>query len=217
MIMADVEKQMDKFNRAFNVVANLTGTERRRLISARVKNYGFIEKSLDIALANTEFNPPNFNPQVMAANYRQFEDARQFSVVLDQFQRAVSDLSLITSDTIFREALRIYGSLREQARNRVPGAAPLFEALQIYFQRRSRRQGSEPTIKELEHDFHALIRGKADGELIIENETPKVTGGKRTVVDKVRRGRAAAKLTESENSEQGTDNRGRDTGLPPKR
>ena len=104
---------------------------------------------------------------------------------------------LLSSDSLYRDALRIYGALQEQSRNRVPGARPLFEALRRFFRPRSRHpKGGEPTMHELEMDFKRLIHGKADGEIIIENERPIITAGKRNIVDNVRKGKAVIKETE---------------------
>ena len=45
------------------------------------------------------------------------------------------------------------------------------------------RKENEPTEKQLKRDFDALLKGRKDGKLLIENEKPKTTGGKRTVID----------------------------------
>ena len=94
---------------------------------------------------------------------------------------------ILESDLHYHNALRIYGSLREQARNRVHGAEPLFEALRTFFHRR-KRQTDAPTEKQLEKDVKKLLHGKADGEIVIKNVSPHVSGGKHTVVDNVRKG-----------------------------
>jgi hypothetical protein len=91
--------------------------------------------------------------------------------------------------------LRIYGSLQEQTKSKVPGAEPLYNALRTFFNRR-RREGDEPTEMELERDIKRLVHGKEDGEIIIKNETPHITGGFHQVIDSVHTGRSAFKETE---------------------
>jgi hypothetical protein len=180
---------------------SLTGRERQRLFGAGIRNYGFIEKAMDIARENPQFNPPNFNVKEMYDDYRLFEEIRQTSLVLQQFQQMMNDYMIITSDKLYRDALRIYGSLREQSRNRVPGSQPLFDALLRFFRHR-RRPGAEPSQKQLEHDFHSLLHGTADGEIIIQNERPHAIEGVRKILDNVHRGRLAikesAEITEKE-------------------
>jgi hypothetical protein len=115
---------------------------------------------------------------------------------LQQFINAVNEFLLKRSDTCFREALRIYGSLREHNRSKTPGADVLYRALLTYFHRRRPRPGeTEPTQKELECDFMRLIHGKADGDIEIINEQPHFVEGVREVVDNVQTGHTAVKET----------------------
>jgi hypothetical protein len=41
----------------------------------------------------------------------------------------------------------------------------------------------EPTKKKLKRDMNALLSGRRDGKLVIENIKPKVTGGTHKVLD----------------------------------
>jgi hypothetical protein len=98
------------------------------------------------------------------------------------------------ADASFRDALRVYGNLRELNRAKVPGADVLFRTLLTYFRRRRPRPGeAEPTDKELERDFMKLIHGSADGEIHIINDQPHFTEGVRKVVDNVHTGHEAVK------------------------
>ncbi|MCL1812316.1 MAG: hypothetical protein FWG29_02200 [Treponema sp.] len=195
-LVDDIMEMTDHFKVAENIDSSMNGTERLRLFGPGVRNYGFMDKAWDIAHDNPMFTPPNMNVQLMGKTMRDIEDLRQLAFVLEQFLQVVNDLMLLKSDETYRMALRIYGSLREQTRNRVPGAAPLFEALLMFFRRRRRMEEGEPTVKELEHDFKRLVHGTADGEIIIKNEQPHVSGGIREVIDNVHTGRVAAKATE---------------------
>jgi hypothetical protein len=197
IILNDVEKLMNDFIRVENVDSNMTGAQRRRLIGAGVRNWGFIDKAHDIARDNPQFLPANFSAANFSVAVRDFEEVRQLAFTLDQFLQMVNECLLIRGDALYRMALRIYGGLREQARNRVPGAETLFQALLNFFRRRRRpgETGEEPTEKELERDFHRLLHGTADGEIVIKNETPRASGGVHEVVDNVHTGHAAVKET----------------------
>jgi hypothetical protein len=196
IIVDEVMETMDKFLAVEHVNAALSGTERRRLVSAGTRNYGFMDKAWDIVHDNPNFAPTNFNTALMGKTMRDIEDLRQLVLVLEQFLQAVNDLLLIKSDECYRMALRVYAVLQEQARNKVPGAAPLFDALLSYFRKRKRAEEGEPTIKELEHDFHRILHGKADGEIKIVNERPHISAGVHEVVDDVHKGRTSIKATE---------------------
>jgi hypothetical protein len=129
-------------------------------------------------------------------------------LLLQQFLNIVTSSFMQQADLCYRDALRIYASLQEQSRARVPGATQLFEALQDFFHRR-RRASDEPTEKELERDIKRLLHGTADGEIIIENESPKVTGGVHKVIDNVHTGRTAFKETEEAVIDEGVSTRKR--------
>jgi hypothetical protein len=205
-LISQLEDTMHYFVDAEQVQNNLTGRDRQRLFSAGVRNYGFIDKAFDIARDNPSFMPPNFNINDLNTNLRQLEDLRQLMLVLQQFLQLVQNAFMQKADFCYRDALRIYASLQEQTRNRVPGAEPLFEALRTFFRRR-RRESDEPTEMELERDIKKLIHGKADGEIIIENETPHITGGFHKVVDSVHTGHSAFKESAEAAVDEGTSER----------
>jgi len=176
----------------------LTGTERMRLIGAGVRNYGFIEKAWDIVRENPQFVPSNFSPAEFQQNIQRLDDYRQLSWVLEKFLQAVNEAMLLRADASFRDALRVYNSLKEQARGRVHGAEPLFRALLRFFRRRrpaEELEETEPTMKQLERDFNKMVHGKEDGEIIIKNEKPRMVGGVHEVIDNVHTGRASIKET----------------------
>jgi len=188
-LIAQLEERAQFFIGAEGIGFNLTGRDRQRLFGAGVKGNGFIDKTFDIARDNPEFMPPNFDMPAFTADIGKFEGLRQLTLVLRQFQKAADDAFIQQSDRCYREALRVYGSLREQARARVPGAEPLFEALMTFFRRR-RKQNAAPTGHELENDFKKLLHGKAGGKIEIVNEAPKLSAGVHKVVDAVNKGRA---------------------------
>jgi hypothetical protein len=191
-LIALLEERMQHFIDVEGVDNNLTGRDRQRLISAGVRNNGFIDKTFDIAHDNPEFLPPHFSMEQFTENIRRFEELRQLMLVLQQFQQLAASAFMQQADVCYRDALRVYGSLREQTRSRVPGAEPLFEALMTFFHRR-RRAGAEPTEHELELDFKRLVHGKADGKIEIVNESPKMVEGVHKVVDNVHKNRAVIK------------------------
>jgi hypothetical protein len=180
---------------AEDISNQLTGKERMRLIGAGVRNYGFMDKAMDIVIENPSFAPPNFDIEQMVSNMRDLEKFRQLLLATEKFEALVNECLLMKSTTVYREALRVYASLREQARNKVPGAEALFMALISFFKKRRRSGEAEPTMKELEHDFHSLLHGTADGGLEIVNESPKITEDVHKVVDDVHKGRAVVKET----------------------
>jgi hypothetical protein len=207
-LISDLENNMHYFILEENIETNLTGRDRQRLFSARSRNYGFIDKTFDIARDNPSFMPPNFNMDNLYSNLREMEELRQLMYVLQQFLQLVTNCFMQQADLCYRDALRIYASLQEQTRARVPGAAPLYEALHDFFRRR-RRTTDEPTEKELERDIKRLLHGTADGEIIINNESPQISGGVHEVIDNVHTGKKAIKETIQASVDEGVSTRKR--------
>jgi len=179
-----LQNNLHIFLNAENAETAPTGKERQRLFSAGVKNYGFIEKAFEIARGNPGYAPPHLNVGELRNCQDDLEELRQLSFIVKQFEEAVSSCYLQRSDMCYRTALRIYAGFKEQAKSRVEGAAPLYEALKTFFHHR-KRQTDAPTKKQSIKNAKKLIKGKADGEMIIKNESPRVTGGIREVINTV--------------------------------
>ena len=200
----EVEKVIADFWNLLDMDTNMTGRERQRLFGAKSRNYGFINKAYAIAQENPNFRPGNFWLEDMTKELEILEKARQLSLTVDQLKAVTSDFQLQTSNKLYHFALRIYGNLREQTRAGVAGAKALFDELLQFFtlHRRGRGGNAVETAKELERDFHSMMHGTADGEIIIKNESPHMMGGVHEVIDDVHRhprhGGAEIKVEEKE-------------------
>jgi len=203
LITANVGDNYERFIVEEDMATELTAAERRRLIGTGVRNYGFIEKAWDICRDNPDFRPQMFDYAAFGAGIAEFDKYRQLNFLLQKFATAVNDVMLVRGDALYRDALRVYNNLKELDHSHVPGAAALFRALERFFSRpRHPEQGEDITIEEEIRDATKLIRGKADGEMIIKNEKPRVVKGKRTVIDEVNKGRAAIKETKEAEIEE---------------
>jgi hypothetical protein len=194
-LIAKLEQLIEDFMDDQQVSANLSPADRRRLVGVGVRNNGFIDKAFDIAVDNPQFMPAHFDVSMLNWNMREMEDFRQLMMVLQQFTQLASNAFLIQADSCYRDALRIYGSLQEQARNRVPGAEPLFRMLATFFSKTRRQPADEPTEEELERDIKRLLHNKEDGEIVIKNEAPHLTGGMHEILDSVHKGKSAFRET----------------------
>jgi len=201
-LIQEVDALMQRFIDTEGLGGGLTSTDRRRLVGVGVRNNGFIDKAFDIARDNPQFMPAHFDVEALNQNMTDLENLRQLMWVLQQFLQVVNNAFMVHADSCYRDALRIYSSLQEQARNRVDGAQPLFNALRTFFSKTRRQPADEPTEMELERDIKRLIHGKEDGEIIIKNESPHVTGGLHEVIDRVHKGRSAFKGTVEESIDE---------------
>jgi hypothetical protein len=173
----------------------LSTVERMRKLGSGIRRYGFIDKVSDVATDNMQYAPRIFDVADLKEDLRYIEQLRNMLLIINQFGRALSDMLLIRGDDAFAKALLYYNSVRELARRRVPGAEAVFRILQPFF-RTTRKSTQEPTEPEVERDVRSLLRGSKEGKIVIENEKPRVTKGKRIVVDETYQDRGAWKETE---------------------
>jgi len=169
----------------------LNAIQRRRKIGAGIRNYGFIEKVADLASANPQF-AQFFRPEDLNNCISNFDLCRDLALLLQAFTRLVTNTMLVYSNEAYGMSLIFYNMVKEMSRRGNPKAMEIFRALQPFF-KRPRRLSAEPTEKEIERDLHALIHSKKDGKIVIENITPKLTGGVHKVVDEKFTDNAAVK------------------------
>ena len=184
--VAGTESVLSDFRSRMNIGTDLTAGQRKRLIGVKSRNYGFIAQALEILRENPGFGPPHFDPSAMSETVAMMDKAQQLTLLAGQLRQLAEDLLMTAGDAAYRDALRVYGSLGEQHRANVAGAEPLYQALFEFFESRGRRPDeAKPTQRQLERDFKRLMRGKADGEIIVKHETPHATGGVHEVIDDV--------------------------------
>ena len=176
----------------------LTDGERRRKIKSGIRNYGFLDKASDLAVSFPQYDPPLFNSQDLKSLIRDIEFCRNLLAMLNEYMRIITNSLFFYGDDAFRMALRYYHSVRELARTGDPGARAVFNMLQPFFRRRP-RASEEPTVPEVERDVRALLQGKKDGKVVVENEVPHMQGGKHVVIDEIHRDKFG--FRESENEE----------------
>jgi len=170
---------------------NLTPIERRRLMGAGMRRYGFIDKLSDV-ITNTKYESNEIKHCL-----RLLEMVRNLSVILETALRTNNDILLTLGNDAYRMALIIYRQIQIDSREGDAIAQTLFEILRKFFRPMGKRTSEEPTEAEVERDIKALLHGRKDGEIIVKNERDRIIKGKRTVVDETHKERAGFKETES--------------------
>jgi len=160
----------------------LTPLDRRRLNSSGIRNYGFLDKTFDLMETNMQYAPGNFDRDKMASSVHDIEALRNVLVEVRKLEDAVSDALLVNGDKAYRLALIYYNTIRDLSRHGDRGATEVFDMLRPFFKRRRAKTG-EPTEHEVERDLKALLHGKKDGKIVVENERPHLSGGKHVIVD----------------------------------
>ena len=162
-IITELEILVEEFTHKSDIEMRMTGKERQRLFGVKSRSHGFISRALLIARENPGFTPPKFSLADMTELVREFEQVNQISLLLEQFQHLIHDYHLLVSDKAYRDALRVYGNLREMTHAKVPGAEALYTDLMQYFTLRRKVKGQsedEPIEHEVERDYKRLIKGE---------------------------------------------------------
>jgi hypothetical protein len=164
---------------------DLTNEERRRMVGAGTKNYGFIDKVSDLAVSN-----PGYVKLVDAEKLknclRNIEACRDIVISLKSFSRKVSNAMIVFSDAAYVISLMFYNTVKMMSKHGDANAIGLFNSLRPFFKKHRRAKG-KPTAKKLERNARALLKGTKEGVVVVENESPHEEGGERVVVDETRR------------------------------
>jgi hypothetical protein len=123
-------------------------------------------------------------------------DFRSLLDLTKQIEEKLWNIVMQSADIAYTDALEFYASVREAAKRRVDAAETIHAALSPFF-KRHRQETEEPTIMKAKRDFNSLIHGKHDGKLVVENIMPKLSGGKRKIVDVSFRDKAEFKESEA--------------------
>jgi hypothetical protein len=189
----------DMLNDMKNILDNysqhLRALDRKRLNGVGIRKLGFIERSYEYALENSEFLPHYLTKDRFGEDIQYFMDFRSLFDLTRQLSEKLWNIVIQSSDIAYTDALEFYASVREAAKRRVDAAETIHHDLSTFFPRK-RHSTEEPTEVQAKKDFNALLHGKHDGKLFIENISPKVSGGKRKLVDKRYRDTAMFKETE---------------------
>jgi hypothetical protein len=156
IIMTEINSCMREFQQWSE--NNLTLVQRRRKIGAGIRNYGFIEKVADLASANPQY-AQFFNVVDLRNAIKNVDMCRDLVLLLQGFQRMVSNSMLVYSDDAFTMATIFYRMVQTMSRRGDPQAIQLFRTLSPFFTPRNKRANAEPTTKEIEQHLHALLHG----------------------------------------------------------
>ena len=199
----DVPQQtIDDLNTMLNSIKNnlddysqhLRALDRMRLNGVGIRKLGFIERAYELALENGEFLPHYLTIERFGNDLQYFLDFRSLVDLTDQIREKLWNITIQSADIAYTDALEFYASVREAAKRRVDAAETIHHDLSQFFKRR-RMETEEPTEMKLKHDVNSLIHGKHDGKIVVENIRPKLTGGKRKVIDETFRDTAQFKDT----------------------
>jgi hypothetical protein len=116
--------------------------------------------------------------------------------VVTTLKEILWNIVLQASDVIYTDALEYYSQVEDASKRRIGPAETLYNDLRTHFKKMGSKGETEPTEKKAKRDFDALLHGKKDGKIVIENVKPKLSGGKRKLIDETFKDTAQFKDTE---------------------
>jgi len=183
-------------NELEDFAAHLRALDRKRLNGVGLKKLGFIGRALQLAAENPEFLPHYLTLRKFQNDNNYFLALRSAFDLARQIQELLWNVIIEASDVLYTDALEYYAGVREAAKRRVDPAETLYNDLSAFFKSRGTREGEQQTEKKTKRDVNALLHGKKDGKIVIENISPKITAGTHKVIDETFKATAGFKETE---------------------
>jgi hypothetical protein len=179
---------------------NIRALDRARLNGVGIKKQGFIERAYTAAYENEQFLPQYLTTAKFGGDFHYFTNLNILYEMVSQLREFIWNLTLQGADVSYTDALEFYAAIREAAKRRIDGAETVYKYLEPFFKGKGgSASGNCPgmeTKKQLKRDFMALLRGKRDGKIVVENIKPQAAAGVRKVVDEKFTGSARVSKTE---------------------
>ena len=174
--------------------ANLRALDRQRHNGVGLKRLGFIEAALRLSGKFPQYFPHWLNTTKFQNDLDLFNAVRSLVEVCRSLEEKAWNINIEASDMVYTDALEYYSQVQDAARRRVDSAESIYNELHDFF-RRGPMESDQPTQKKVKRDVNALMKGTKDGEVIIKNVKPKVTGGTHEVIDETFKDSASFKET----------------------
>jgi len=166
--------------------AHLRALDRKRLNKVGIKKRGFIDRALALAEENPEILPRYLTVEKFRKDAQYFVSLHSLKDLAQQIQELLRNITAQAGDVAYTGALEFYAIVQEAADRRVDGTETLYREMEPFFKplgTRKKDGGAVPTKKKSKRDAIALLDGKRDGRIVIENVSPKAVGGKHIVID----------------------------------
>jgi len=99
-----------------NFAQHLRSLDRRRLNGVGIKHQGFIDRTLELAVDNPEFFPHYLTLEKFQDDDQYFVNFRALYDAAKQIQEILWNITIISSDVVYTDALEYYASVREAPR-----------------------------------------------------------------------------------------------------
>jgi hypothetical protein len=132
-----VNEALRKFTEGYDILhpylLALTTEERGSILKMGDKSVALVEKTVELAETNPQFCPPFFHLEDLKIDLADAVNLRVIRNRLQQLTREVDDTMMIAGSEAFTQTLSFYNVVKQAARDKIPGAQPLFDELKKRF------------------------------------------------------------------------------------
>jgi hypothetical protein len=162
--------------------AHLKALDRKRLLGVGIKTQGFIKRIQAIAKFNPQFIPYYLSPEKLREDYDYYTKFLSLYEGSKQINELLWNITILSGHVTKTDSLGYYATLREAAKRGIDPAETLYKEMEVFYKKTGRAE-DKPTVKKVLSHADALMHGKRDGEIVIKNVSPKVTGGAHEIID----------------------------------
>jgi hypothetical protein len=178
--------------------ANLRALDRKRHNGVGLRRLGFIEAAFRLSSKFPQYFPHWLNTAKFQRDLDLFNAVRSLVEVCRSLEEKAWNINVEAADMVFTDALEYYAQVQDASERRIDSAESIYNELNEFFRNMGQHEteGEPPTQKQAKRDFNAVMKGKKDGKVGVENIKPKITAGKREIIDETYKDSAAFKETE---------------------
>ena len=135
------EEQKTTLNTAFktfkdtlkSVLISLTPSEKQSMLMLGDKSISFVGKNIMFAAQKPEFVPNYLDVEEWKIDLQAYNDLAPYNAEIMELSSLLKDTIALCGNEAFRQALTYYNSVKQAAKDNVPGAKPIYEELKQQF------------------------------------------------------------------------------------
>jgi len=182
-MIEDINNDFNNIKRKLeNYAAHLRALDRKRLNGIGIKTQGLVERAYRYASESPEFLPPYLTLEKFREDFEYYMGIRSLLDADEQLHEILWNINLRSADVVYTDSLEYYAMVHEAAKRRVDPAETIYKDLCVFFKKR-KKPSDKPAAKEVRRDVNALLDGRKDGRIVVENVRPKLSGGVHKVIE----------------------------------
>ena len=115
------------------ILVSVPPAEKRAMLTLGNKSLGFVSQNMMYAKQKAEFVPSYLDMNEWEIDLKAWEDLAPYYAQIQEIQSLLSDTISICGNEAYRQSLTYYNTVKQGAKDNVPGAKPIFDELKQYY------------------------------------------------------------------------------------